>query len=163
MENNIIEKYNRIVEAGRKNLKDNRDLAIQRAAEIRRGKTLSEEHKAKMKESQHARRERERLEKEEKIASGELVPFSRPKRTPKPKPDPNAPKRPVGRPKKEVVKLVNTEETPRNGTQEEKEAIPFAIPPVSRSVPAFVPLENEHREEAEPLPIVERRTAELIE
>ena len=72
-----------------------------KAGEANRGKFLSTEHKEKLKKAQHARRERERLEKEEKIASGELVPFSRPKRILKPKPDPNAPKRPRGRPKKE--------------------------------------------------------------
>jgi len=82
-------------------------------AESRRGSKWTDEQKAKLREAQSARRERE---KQERMERGEVVSTAGEKRKPgRPKKEEtetaiDAPKRPVGRPKKQAPTI--TEETP---------------------------------------------------
>ena len=84
-----------------------------KAAEARRGSKWTEEQRAKLREAQSARRERE---KQERMERGEVVNTAGEKRKPgRPKKEEtgtaiDALKRPVGRPKKQAPTI--TEETP---------------------------------------------------
>ena len=102
-----------------------------------------------------------RTEKEAKIASGEYIdPLAHHKRVPKPPPDPNAPKKPRGRPKKNTE-----EETPQAEdveTANDSDVIPYELAPIVRSLPVFIPEEASIPQE-EPLPQVKRRIGKLEE